>query len=227
MRTPASSLCRSLSLVALAAALIPPAWVGATEPPTPAPGQTVPLHAAGGWPTDTTGDDKKPTRTPEQQANLDSVSNELKRLVRDFGPDSVVLQAKLLVKAMAASPAVATEVGVTGPSKVAGAEYLEINVGTGLHLEAKNTTAQSRRAQVWKDIAAPVLDEMKSFKIQPSGLELVMRYEVADSTTAFPEPKPEGFRAAIPRSVLEKMIVNETTAEAIAASPDFFRPLAN
>jgi len=188
--------------------------------PTPAPGQTVPPHAAGGWPSSTTGDDKKPARTPEQQAQLDAVANELKRLANEFGPDSVVLQAKLLIRAMSAGALGATEVKVAGASSVAGPEHLEIDIETGLFFDGRSTTPESRRDQVWKDVAMPVLDEMVSFKIEPSALELVFLFDVQDPAPGLPvDPslpsRHEAFRAQLSRALLEDLIADRAVGDAV------------
>lgn len=209
------------------ALVLPLGALAQTPPPEAAPGQVVPKHAAGGWPSDTTGDDKKPERTAEQQANLDAVAAEMKRLANESGPDSVILQAKLLIRAMGAGANGATEVKVAGPSEVAGADYLEIRVETGIEFDGATTTPESRRAKVWKEIAMPVLDEMVSFKIDPSALELVFYYEARgggpkDGNTADDDPSShqtltrEGFRARIPKATLEKVVSNEIEGDALA-----------
>ena len=223
----AAHLAASLSL-GFAVVLAGAAAAGQTEAPTPAPGQSVPAHAAGGWPTETTGDDKKPPRTPEQQARLDAVAGELKRLANEFGPDSVVLQAKLLMRAIAAGALGPTAVRVAGPSPAAGPGHLEIDIETGLFFDEKTTTADSRRDAVWKDVAAPVLDEMVSFKIEPSALELVFLFDVQDiaaGSAAVLDPsaaaRSEVFRARISREVLEGAIDDRLVGDALREKVEF------
>lgn len=207
-------------------------WAGAatgqTDPPVPAPGQNLPAHASGGWPTELTGDAEKPARTPEQQARLDAVANELKRLANESGPDSVVLQAKLLMRSMGAGAVGPTEVKVAGKSAKAGPDFLEIDIETGLFFDGKFTTAELRRDTIWKDIAAPVLDEMVSFKIEPSALELVFLYNVQDFPAAA-EPvadlgapsEREAFRAQLSRAVLTELIDDTLQGEAVRAKVVF------
>lgn len=148
--------------------------------PLPAPGQSVPKHASGAWPSDTSSDERPP-RTAEQQARLDAVAGELKRIAETHGPDSVVLQSKLLIRSMGAGALGATEVRVAGPSTEMGPSHLEIDVDTGIFFDEASTTSESRRELVWNDIALPVLDEMTSFQIDPGALELVFLFDVQDA----------------------------------------------
>lgn len=197
----------------------------ATDPPIPAPGQVVPPHASGGWPTALTDDDKMPKRTPEQEAHLNSVAQELKRLANEHGPDSVVLQSKFLVKSMSSGAVGPTEVRVAGPSAVAGAGHLEIDIETGLYFDEDTTTEESRRESVWKDIALPVLDEMVSFKIDPAGLDLVFYFDVQkltgertfDPTEAH---RHEGFRVTLGAPLLGQMTTDEVAGDAVRAKVD-------
>jgi len=194
----------------------------ATEPPIAAPGQVVPPHAAGGWPTDLTGDDAKPKRTPEQEAHLNSVAEELKRLANEHGPDSVVLQSKFLVRSMSTGAVGPTEVRVAGPSEVAGAGHLEIDIDTGLYFDEITTTEESRREAVWKDVALPVLDEMVSFKIDPAGLELVFLFDVQKRSpehgfSPSEEHRREGFRVTLAAPFLEDLAGNEVAGDAVRA----------
>jgi hypothetical protein len=194
----------------------------ATDPPIPAPGQEVPPHAAGGWPTDLTGDDQKPKRSPEQEANLRSVAQELKRLANEHGPDSVVLQSKFLVRSMSAGAVGPTEVRVAGPSPVAGDSHLEIDVTTGIYFDEKTTTEESRREAIWKDIALPVLDEMSSFKIDPAGLDLVFLFDVQKISAErgfdpTEEHRPEGFRVTLAAPLLAELVSNEVAGDAVRA----------
>lgn len=211
---------RTLGLVSLLGA----SAASATDPPVPAPGQQLPAHAAGGWPTELTGDHKKPERTPEQQARLDEVANELKRLANESGPDSVVLQAKLLVRSMGAGATGPTEVRVAGASAKAGPDFLEIDIETGVYFDDKTSTAESRRDTIWKEIAMPVLDEMVSFKIEPSALELVFLYNVQDfaagevPTADLGAPSErETFRAQLSRAVLEELIADTLRGDTVRA----------
>lgn len=197
----------------------------ATDPPIPAPGEVVPPHAAGGWPTDLTGDDQKPKRTPEQEAHLHSVAQELKRLANTHGPDSVVLQSKFLVRSMSAGAVGPTEVRVAGPSAVAGDGHLEIDIETGLYFDENTTTEESRRETVWKDVALPVLDEMLSFKIDPAGLDLVFFFDVQkktgerdfDPTEAH---RHEGFRVTLGAPLLDDLATNEVAGDAVRTKVD-------
>jgi hypothetical protein len=198
---------------------------GATDPPIPAPGQTVPPHAAGGWPTALTGDDKKPGRTPEQEAHLQSVAQELKRLANEHGPDSVVLQSKFMVKSMSAGAVGPTEVRVAGPSAVAGSDHLEIDIDTGIYFDETTTTEESRREKIWSDIALPVLDEMMSFKIEPAGLDLVFFFDVQplsgdrgfDPTEAH---RSEGFRVTLGAPLLGELVTDEVVGDAVRTKVD-------
>ncbi len=219
-----SRIAATIVSVAVAAAiLLGPAAVTAVasdDAPLPAKGETVPKHAAGGWPTSVTGDDKKPGRTPEQQAALDEVAGELKRLANQYGPDSVILQSKLLIRSMSAGAIGPTEVRVAGPSTgEAGPGHLEIDVETGLVFDEKTTTAESRLDTVWKDVALPVLDEMRSFNIAPGSLELVFLFDVqkvaaGEVPTVSEESRHEAFRVRLAREVLEDLVADKVVGDA-------------
>jgi hypothetical protein len=223
--TPASRLLLASAALAVLASL--PSFAGADESaPIPAPGEIVPLHAKGGWPNETTGDDKKPPRSAEQQAQLDAVTNELKRLAGEFGPDSVTLQAKFLIRAMGAGAIGPTEVKVAGPSAQAGPGHLEIDVETGLYFDAGATTPESRRDLVWKDVGLPVVDEMVSFRIEPPSLELVFLYNVQELEAGLAlEPGApsthESFRVRLPQAVLERMIDDRIKGDAVRENAEF------
>jgi hypothetical protein len=217
-------ILRFLALVVVATfALAAPAV--ASEPPVAAPGEVVPPHAAGGWPTDLTDDDLKPKRTPEQEANLQSVAQELKRLANQHGPDSVVLQSKFMVKSMSAGAIGPTEVRVAGPSTIAGAGHLEIDIDTGLYFDEATTTEESRRESVWKEVALPVLDEMMSFKIDPAGLELVFLFDVQKKSGELgfdptEEHRHEGFRVALAEPLLDDLVADNVAGDAVRTKVD-------
>jgi hypothetical protein len=189
--------------------------------PLPAPGQTVPPHAAGGWPSETTGDNKRPGRTPEQQAAMESVAGELRRIANQYGPDSVVLQAKLLIRSTSAGAIGPIEVRVAGPSTgEAGPEHLEIDVETGLFFDEATTTAESRRETIWKDVAMPVLDEMASFKIDPQSLELVFLFDVqkiaeGDQPSPNEDARHEAFHVRLSREMLEDLVADRVVGDAM------------
>ena len=189
--------------------------------PLPAPGQTVPKHASGAWPTDTSSDERPP-RTAEQQARLDAVAGELKRIAETHGPDSVVLQSKLLIRSMAAGALGATEVRVAGPSTEMGPSHLEIDVDTGIFFDEASTTSESRRDLVWKDIALPVLDEMTSFQIDPGALELVFLFDVQDAAgqpggklSPIGDARCESFRVRIDHPTLRGISSDEVKGDAM------------
>jgi hypothetical protein len=223
LRATFSATLQALAGVALMAAFASEGF--ATDPPIAAPGQVVPPHAAGGWPTDLTGDDVKPKRTPEQEAHLNSVAQELKRLANTHGPDSVILQSKFLVRSMSAGAVGPTEVRVAGPSVVAGDGHLEIDVETGLYFDEGTTTEESRREAVWKDVALPVLDEMISFKIDPAGLDLVFFFDVQKKSgergfDPTEEHRHEGFRVTLAAPLLDDLVSNEVAGDAVRTKVD-------
>ena len=197
------------------------AAVAEEESAKPTEKLNLPLHPSGGIPPTFKAEDKKPGRTPEQQAALENVAGELRRIASAHGPDSVVLQSKLLVRSMSAGAVGPTEVRVAGPSTgEAGPGHLEIDVETGLIFDEKTTTAESRRETVWKDVALPVLDEMVSFKIEPASLELVFLFDVqriysGETPTLAPDARHEAFRVLLARDVLEELVSNELVGDAM------------
>jgi len=161
-------------------------------------------------------------------AKLTELTSELRRLADQYGPDSVALQAKLLLRAGVAGALGPIEVKVAGPSARLGSEYLEVVVDTGLFFDQAQGTAQQRADQVWSGVAEPALEEMTSFDLRPAGLEVIFLYRVQDlsgSPTARIDPsvggRTERLAIALDRSLLASLARDETVGIALRGAVRF------
>lgn len=200
-------------VLALALALMTgPALAGAEEDAPPS--SRVPESAD----LSQLGVDSTESAAGDLPLGMKSLAEELRRIGEVHGPDSVVLQAKLLLRATAAGAVGPTEVRVAGSSQRLGTGYLEIDVDSGLMLDAESSPAQ-RRERIWRAIAKPVLAEMRSFQIRPEALELVLVYDVAGADAERSEPASashaEEARFALDRALLEEIAAREIAADDI------------
>ncbi len=116
----------------------------------------------------------------QSRERMEALAEELHRIADEFGPDAVVLQTKLLVKSLAAGALGPTEVKVVGPTTYDGRSYLLIAVATGILFDEAEGSPESRADYLWRRIAAPVLDGMGSFNMDPGGLQLELGFGVQD-----------------------------------------------
>ncbi len=118
----------------------------------------------------------------KSRQRMNSIAEDLHKTANTYGPDSVILQTKLLIKCIAADAAGPSEVRVVGPSS-SGGDYLRVEVATGLIFPADDSSPSSRVNRVWQKIAVPALAEMGSFNMEPGGLELIFAFGVQDLAT--------------------------------------------
>jgi hypothetical protein len=137
---------------------------------------SAPLDARAEEPRITLEPPMGPVGAEASERRAQSLASELRAVAEKHGPGAVVLQAGFLIEAMRAGAVGPTEVRVVGPSERHGAEFLEIDVGTGLIFDADSTDVAGRTDRVWAEIVAPVLSKMETFAIEPSGLALVFGY---------------------------------------------------
>ncbi|HYB97686.1 MAG TPA: hypothetical protein VEC57_00990 [Candidatus Limnocylindrales bacterium] len=173
-----------------------------------------------------------PAAVPDEQGippavtreKMNTLAAELRRIASAHGPDSVILQTKLMMRSIAAGAVGPTEVRVAGPSARLGPEYLEIDVDTGIIFAEPETTQNGRTDMIWRQVAGPVLEEMVSFNLEPHGLELVFLFGV-QQTNEDPDPaKPsrfERFSIWLPADKLESAATENHTADAIRGAAVF------
>jgi len=159
---------------------------------------------------------------------MNEVARELRRIADQYGPDSVALQAKFLLRSTTEGARGPVEVKVAGPSEHLGAEYLEIVVDTGLFFDAAQGTLQDRADQVWARLAAPALEEMTSFDLKPAGLELVFLYRVEYSplpasgqVEGAPAAHAEQLMIALDRALLNSVARDEMAGDALRKAVRF------
>ncbi len=159
---------------------------------------------------------------------IGEVTAELRRIADEHGPDSVALQAKFLLRSTAAGALGPTEVKVAGPSKRLGADYLEIVVDTGLFFEEGTSTPADRADLVWRMLAGPALEDMTSFQLKPTGLEVVFLYKVqnlSDSVTGKLDPslpgRAETLAIALDHTLLESVARDEVAGDALRRAVRF------
>ena len=160
-----------------------------------------------------------------KQHKVQALAQELARIANDHGSDSVALQASLLIETMRAGAVGPSEVKVAGASAREGAEYLEIDIGTGLIFDSDTTDPATCTERVWTSVAAPVLAKMDRFEIRPAGLELVFTYGLQsfsrqDDREADPtEPhEPHTVRFVLPAPVLDDLASDRITIDAALAA---------
>ena len=161
-------------------------------------------------------------RREATERRVHAVAAELAKTAKQYGPDSVSLQASLLVHSMSAGAIGACEVTVVGASPSAGPSFLELDVDTGLVFDTGATTERGRMAHLWREIALPALLGMKSFQTEPPGLELVFEYGLQSYTDQI-ENKPDMsapidgkiLRVTIPEAVLSDLAVGAIEADAV------------
>lgn len=156
---------------------------------------------------------------------MHSLAQELSRIARDHGSDSVALQASLLIETIKAGAVGPSEVRVAGASPREGQDFLEVAVGTGLIFDADTTDLAACNQRVWTSIAVPVLAKMERFDIRPAGLELVFHYGLQsfsrhDGQEADPTAphEPHTVRFVLPASVLADLALHRITIEAALAA---------
>jgi len=159
-------------------------------------------------------------RRETTERRVHSLAKELAATAKRHGPDSVSLQAGLLVHALQAGSVGACEVTVVGASPNAGASFLEVDITTGLIFDTDATTQRGQIAHVWRSIAAPTLEQMKSFETDPRGLELVFQWGVQSfSQLAEHKADPRApfevrmVRVAIPEAALADLAVGSIGVE--------------
>lgn len=142
-----------------------------------------------------------------------ALARELQVVAERNGPGAVALQAALLIGTIRAGALGPSEVKVVGESPRQGAEFLEIDVLTGLVFDADTTDAAHSADRIWVELAAPVLDKLETLAIEPAGLELVFEYG-AQRFSTHPENKADlstpqevhSVRFVIPAKTLDDLV---------------------
>jgi len=156
--------------------------------------------------------------SPVLSEGAERLAQELALTAERHGPDSVALQASLLVSSMRAGAVGTTQVRVVGASTRTGTERLRIEVETGLEFADQDTTAQQRADRIWNEVVAPVLERMESFDIRPGSLELEVFYTVSTDLDSDSDANLRAVAFEIDASVLEDLVLKMTTPEAVRAA---------
>lgn len=121
---------------------------------------------------------------PERAARLEAIASELRAVAERYGPDVVILQTHLLMKALEAGAVLPVEVRVAGEvvgsAQDAQEPLLGIEVDTGLLFDATTGSAAERRSQVEAEVVLASLTQMRSFNMKPAGLRLVVSFKTQD-----------------------------------------------
>jgi hypothetical protein len=156
--------------------------------------------------------------SPVLSESAELLARELALTAERHGPDSVALQASLLVSSMRAGAVGATEVRVVGDSTLTGTERLRIEVQTGLEFAGEDTTARQRADRIWNEVVAPVLERMESFDIRPRDLELEVFYTVSTGLDSDSAANLRALVFAFDAAVLEDLVLKRTTLKAVRAA---------
>ena len=152
--------------------------------------------------------------------SIQALAKSLKDTAKKYGADAVALQAALLMTSLKAGAAGPTEVSVVGVSPDAGADYLRIEVRTGIVFDADTTTPEGRGQSVWQRVALPALGRLRSVNFQPEGLDLLLVYGTQSFAQNVPrtvdldkETAPVRVRVAIPGEALRALLDEEIAGE--------------
>lgn len=161
-------------------------------------------------------------RRETTERRVHSLASELAATAKRHGVDSVSLQAGLLLHALQAGAIGACEVTVVGASPQAGPKFLEVDVVTGLIFDTEASSRRTQIAHLWRSIAAPSLEAMKSFETEPRGLELVFVYGLqrfAESLENKADPRAPSesrvIRVVIPEAALADLVAGSIEVEAL------------
>lgn len=126
-----------------------------------------------------------PSSREKTQEKVGSLARQLNAIVEAHGPDSVALQASLLIETLRAGAVAPSEVGVAGADESPFEDFLVFRVLSGIIFDSETTTAEMRLDKVWSTVAVPALDKMESFDFRPGSLELVLGYGVQPFSKAY------------------------------------------
>ena len=154
-----------------------------------------------------------------------ALARELGATAEKHGPTAVALQASFLIETIRAGAVGPSEVRVVGESPRQGAEFLEIDVGTGLVFDADTTDRERCAEQLWTGVVAPVLDKMEKFAIEPAGLDLVFGYGLQHFSTHIEHKadlsaplEARAVRFVIPAQALEDLATDRISIDQLRAA---------
>lgn len=128
--------------------------------------------------TSTSPPDFKQGEAARQAVNR--LAEELALTAKQWGADAVALQANLLINSLKAGAVLSTEVKVVGPSSVYGADFLQVDVDTGLLLDLEVSGRDVADELLWGSVLLPSLERMESVDLDPAGLDVAFAYELQD-----------------------------------------------
>jgi hypothetical protein len=142
-----------------------------------------------------------------------------------WGGDAVALQANLLINSLKAGAVLSTEVKVVGPSSVYGADFLQIDVDTGLLLDLEVSGREVADELLWGSVLLPSLERMETVDLDPAGLDVAFAYELQDFSQNDPPSRADlagptqvrTLRYRIDSGQLRSYVARETDAAALRA----------
>jgi hypothetical protein len=142
-----------------------------------------------------------------------------------WGGDAVALQANLLINSLKAGAVLSTEVKVVGPSSVYGADFLQIDVDTGLLLDLEVSGREVADELLWGSVLLPSLERMETVDLDPAGLDVAFAYELQDFSQNDPPSRADlagptqvrTLRYRIESGQLRSYVARETDAAALRA----------
>ncbi|MBC8293181.1 MAG: hypothetical protein H8E45_08465 [Proteobacteria bacterium] len=142
-----------------------------------------------------------------------------------WGGDAVALQANLLINSLKAGAVLSTEVKVVGPSSVYGADFLQIDVDTGLLLDQEISGREAADELLWGSVLLPSLERMETLDLDPAGLDVAFAYELQDFSQNDPPSRADldgptqvrTLRYRIEAGQLRAYVARETDAGALRA----------
>ncbi|MEO2138098.1 MAG: hypothetical protein ABGY28_11650 [bacterium] len=143
----------------------------------------------------------------------------------EWGGDAVALQANLLINSLKAGAVLSTEVKVVGPSSVYGADFLQIDVDTGLLLDLGVSGPKIADKLLWGSVLLPSLERMETVDLDPAGLDVAFAYELQDFSQNDPPSRADldgptqvrTLRYRIEAGQLRSYVARETDAAGLRA----------
>jgi hypothetical protein len=169
-----------------------------------------------------------PPDLPQGEATRRAVNRLAEALAvtaEQWGGDAVALQANLLINSLKAGAVLSTEVKVVGPSSVYGADFLQIDVDTGLLLDLEVSGREVADELLWGSVLLPSLERMETVDLDPAGLDVAFAYELQDFSQNDPPSRADlagptqvrTLRYRIESGQLRSYVARETDAAALRA----------
>lgn len=153
------------------------------------------------------------------RARVEALAESFAETAKQWGADAVALQVSMLMNSMRAGAVLATEVRIAGPSSGQGSSYLEIDVDTGIILDAGRGDERERVGRLWAAVVFPALEKLETLELKPSGLELVLRFGLQDFAVMDPPGRADPL-GVVEHGVIRYVIKPQLLADFVEGGVD-------